>query len=113
MDAFAAWLERQRAAPPQEGGITVMHLLDLPGPLRSLLRLLLRQGPMSQQELAEQAAAHPAPECLTPAELDTALELLSQQGWLQRLDEPACPRYRLRLRHKGQGGRPGHGPDSP
>ncbi len=103
---FADWIERQRAAPGQEGGITVAHLLDLPQPLRSLLRLLLRRGAMGRQELAEQATSLPTPESLSPAELDEALELLCQQGWLQRLDDPACPRYRLRLRHKGPAGRP-------
>ncbi|GAB4215285.1 MAG: hypothetical protein OHK0022_54980 [Roseiflexaceae bacterium] len=103
MGEFATWLEQQRAAPRQEGGITVMHLLDLPQPVRSLLRLLLRQGAMSHAELAAQAAS--LPDQLSPAELDALLELLCQQGWLQQLDNAPGQHYRLHLRHKGPTGR--------
>lgn len=107
MSEFAFWLERQRAAPPEEGGLTVIDLLDAPPPVRSLLRLLLRRGALSRQELAEHAASQSVAQCLSPADLDAMLELLCRQGWLQRLDEAACPRYRLCLRHKTSAGRLG------
>lgn len=100
MDEVNDWMEQQQAAPLAGEGITMMHLLELPPPVRALLRLLLRRGSMSRQDLACASAAQPQPLQLSGGQLDTLIEMLSRQGWLQHVEGAESPRYRLHLRPK-------------
>lgn len=100
MNELNDWMEQLQDAPAVGDGITMMHLLELPPAVRALLRLLLRRGSMSRQDLASASAAQPQPLQISGGQLDTLIELLSRQGWLVRVEETEIPRYRLRLRPK-------------
>jgi hypothetical protein len=91
-------------SPGQEGGASVLDLADLaPTPLR-VVRLMLRQGPMTYAELCRATAALPEVERVSQPDLDESLETLSLQGWISRTDELE-PIYKVNLRGRASGAR--------
>jgi len=69
---------------------TMADVLTLPDPLRQLATWMLRQGPVSLEEVA----AHLGQET---AEVRALLETLVAQGVTQVHDRQGVPQYRMRL----------------
>ena len=86
----------------QESGLSVLDLADLPPTLLKVVRLVLRQGPISYAELRQAAAALPDAERPGQAELDASLTILCAQGWLVRVDGRE-PGYKVNLRRRAGG----------
>lgn len=57
-------------------GITPVDVLSLPNPLDNVLRKMIRQGPMTLTELADDVG-------LSPAEAQRLGEILIEKGFLQ------------------------------
>ena len=93
-------LQRQINDKQKEGGITALDLADLPPALRRIMRLMLRQLQMSYPQLCESMDGMPENERLSRADLDGALENLTQQAWLTRLGEGQKAIYKVNLRPK-------------
>lgn len=84
----------------KEGGITALDLADLPPALRKIMRLMLRQLQMSYPQLCEAMDKLSEVERLSRADLDKALDSLSQQAWLLRVGEGEKAIYKVNLRPK-------------
>ncbi len=70
--------------PPNPDGGSVLDLPELPSAQMRLIRVLLRHGEISYQELCQRLAELPDAERLTVAEIDAALMELTQQNWVKR-----------------------------
>jgi hypothetical protein len=84
----------------KEGGITALDLADLPPALRKIMRLMLRQLQMSYPQLCEAMDTLPQEEQLTRANLDDALQQLSDQAWLIQIGKGERAIYKVNLRRK-------------
>jgi hypothetical protein len=84
----------------KEGGITALDLTELPGPLRKLMRLMLREIEMEYSNLCDAVEAMPEADRMSSAELDQALEELSKKNWLIRRGEGDTVSYKVNLRRK-------------
>ena len=83
-----------------EGGITALDLADLPIALRKIMRLMLRELQLSYPQLTEAMASLPDAERLTHKDLDEALDVLTNQGWLIRIGSGEKAIYKVNLRRK-------------
>jgi len=83
-----------------EGGITALDLADLPPALRKIMRLMLRELQLDYARLWDTVAAMPPEDRLSRADLDRALETLTEQSWLARLGEGERAIYKVNLRRK-------------
>lgn len=83
-----------------EGGITALDLADLPPALRKIMRLMLRELELSYLQLTEAVAALPEAERLSHKDLDEALGVLTNQGWLIRIGQGGKAIYKVNLRRK-------------
>jgi len=84
----------------KEGGITALDLADLPPALREIMRLMLRQLQMSYPQLCEAMDTLPQEEQLMRANLDDALQQLSDQAWLIQIGKGERAIYKVNLRRK-------------
>ena len=84
----------------KEGGITALDLADLPPALRKIMRLMLRQLQMSYPQLCEAMDTMPEEEQLNHADLDDALQQLSDQAWLIQIGKGERAIYKVNLRRK-------------
>lgn len=84
----------------KEGGITPLDLAELPTPLRKIMRKMLRAIELGKEEIAKIFNELPSAEQSEVKDLDEALKILTKQGWLIALGEPAKPRYKVNLRRK-------------
>lgn len=87
-------------AEEAQEGISVLHLRDLPPPLRILMRLMLREVELPESALREAMAAMPDKEQMSDADLDEALDILTKQMWLIRMGEDDRITYKVNLRAK-------------
>ena len=94
-------LQKQIDDKQAQGGITALDLADLPPALRKIMRLMLREVELDHARLTEVMRAMPEQERLSPDDLKSALETLTQQSWLLRLGEGERAIYRVNLRRKG------------
>jgi hypothetical protein len=82
-----------RQEEPQEG-ISVLDLVDLPAPLRKIMRLMLRKTKLSYYEIVAEV------EGFDKGELDQTLAALVKQGWLIRFGEEESATYKVNLSRK-------------
>ena len=93
-------LQRQIDDKNKQGGITALDLADLPPALRKIMRLMLRKLQLNYPQLCEAMDNMPEAERLSRADLDSALETLTQQAWLIRLGEGEKAVYKVNLKAK-------------
>jgi hypothetical protein len=93
-------LQKQIENKQKEGGITALDLADLPPALRKIMRLMLRRVQLNYPELRQAMEEIPEDERLSNAELDKALETLSEQGWLIQIGKKEKAIYKVNLRRK-------------
>lgn len=84
----------------QDGGITPLDLVELPAPLRKIMKIMLRELQMTYPRLCEVMDAMPEEERLTRNLLDEALSTLTQQFWLVRIGEKEKAIYKVNLKRK-------------
>jgi len=82
------------------GGVTALDLADLPGPLKKVMLLILRESEMTYPALWEAMSRIPEDERLSRNDLDAALDRLHAEGWLIRLGLDELITYKVNLRHK-------------
>ena len=92
-------LHNQISYDPDEPGLSVLDLADMPPAQRKIMRLMLREFEMTHEELYEAVAAWPETERMSQDELDQALDALSKNLWLIRMGEEHIT-YRANLRRK-------------
>lgn len=83
-----------------EGGITALDLVDLPKPLRKLMRLMLREVELSRSALSEAVQKMKEEDRLSDQDLSSSIKALVQQNWLIETGEGDKRRYRVNLRRK-------------
>jgi len=93
-------LQKQIEDKREESGISVLDLADLPPALRKIMRLMLRQIKMNYPQLLEAVNQLPEGERLAQAELDQALNRLSESAWLVKIGEGERAIYKVNLRRK-------------
>ena len=91
-------LENLIADHESAGGISVLHLQDLPPSLRRLMRIMLREAEMTYQDLGEAIKALPEENRLSQDDLDEALRVLTEQSWLIQMGEGERVTYKVNLR---------------
>lgn len=84
----------------EEGGITALDLVDLPPPLRKLMRILLREVEASRGDLEKKVQEMKEADRLSAKELKISLKALVKQSWLIELGEGENIRYKVNLRRK-------------
>jgi len=79
-----------------QDGISVLDLVDLPGPLRKIMRLMFRKTKLkyTYSEIAAEV------ENFDKQELDQTLDALVKQGWLFRFGEDENATYKVNLSRK-------------
>lgn len=82
-----------------EGGLSILDLADLPGEQRKLMRLMLREVELTEDELREAVADWPEEDRLSDEALDQVLDELSSNLWLIRMGEEQVT-YRANLRRR-------------
>jgi len=93
-------LQKQIQDKQREGGISALDLADLPPALRRIMRMMLRELQLDYPRLVEAVEAASKEERLSRAELNAALDTLTQQSWLTRLGEGERAIYKVNLRRK-------------
>lgn len=84
----------------QEEGISAGDIAELPPALRKIMRLMLREIEMTHPAIYAAMDAMPAADKLSRADLDQALETLTQQNWLIRRGEGERVNFTVNLRRK-------------
>jgi hypothetical protein len=87
----------------QDDGLAAIDLTSLPPQQLRIMRLMLRQGEMSYPRLCAAVEAMPEAERLSRAELDAALVIMLEQGWLIRADDTQPTTYKVNLRRRSAG----------
>lgn len=80
------------------GGLSTLHLLNLPSAINRVLRLFLRHKEISYSDLQKSLADLPPDSRLTYAELDEMLEVLCQREWLVHTEQNGISYYGINLR---------------
>ena len=93
-------LQNQLENREDEGGISPLDLVELPSPLRKIMRHMLREVEVSFDHLWEHAEFLADAEKMTRNELSGAIETLTKQGWLISMGEKDKSKYRVNLRRK-------------
>jgi len=93
-------LQKEIQDKQREGGISALDLADLPPALRRIMRMMLRELQLDYPRLVEAVEAASKEERLSRAELNAALDTLTQQSWLTRLGEGERAIYKVNLRRK-------------
>ena len=81
-------------------GISPLELAGLPPPLRKIMRTMLREVEILSVDLVKLVDEWPEKDRMPRAELDSALQTLTVQGWLIRRGEGERVRYQVNLRRK-------------
>lgn len=100
MDGIYDRLQKKIDDKRKKGGISVLDLADLPPAFRKIMRLMLKQIQISYPQLCEAMDTMPAEEQLTRADLDDALQELSDQAWLIQIGRGDRAIYKVNLRRK-------------
>ena len=91
-------LERELNSRQEEAqeGISVLDLVDLPEPLRKIMRLMFRKTKLkyTYSEIATEMKS------FSKQELDQTLVALVKQGWLIRFGEDESATYKVNLSRK-------------
>lgn len=82
-----------------DGGISPLDLAKLPDNLRKIMRLMVREVEMSEEELVEAIKGWPKDEHMDSDAISDALKLLVKDGWLIKMGEQNIT-YRANLRRK-------------
>ena len=85
----------------KEGGISPLDLATLPPRLRKIMRMMLREVEMTQEQLREATTKMPEADRLADSELKDALDNLTKQSWLIRLGQGDVITYKVNLKRKG------------
>jgi hypothetical protein len=93
-------LKKEIENKQEEGGITALDLADLPPALRKIMRLMLRELQLNYPQLTTAVASLPDAERLPHKDLDEALDVLTNQGWLIRIGQGEKAIYKVNLRRK-------------
>lgn len=83
-----------------EGGISVLDLIDLPENLRRLMRYMLRAVVVSMAEVTDEVAGWKEKDQIPADEINSSLMALVEQGWLIQLGEKDKPNFRVNLRRR-------------
>lgn len=97
-------LQNQIENRTQEGGISAIDIASLPPTLRKIMRLMLRENEMAYTDIRQAVEAMPEADRITPADLDSALSVLTQESWLIRMGQDEAITYRVNLRRKAGSG---------
>jgi hypothetical protein len=95
--------DKDQADRPQDDGLAAIDLASLPPQQLKIMRLMLRQPEMSYPRLCAAVEAMPEAERLSRAELDAALAIMLEQGWLIRADDNQPITYKANLRRRSAG----------
>lgn len=82
-----------------EGGISPIDLAKLPREMKSIMRLMLREVEMSEEQLVAAIQEWPEEERLSADQISAALKILVKDGWLIKMGEERIT-YRANLRRK-------------
>jgi hypothetical protein len=93
-------LQKQLDIRKREQGISALEITDLPPNLRKVMRLMLREVVMKYDEITAAVEAMPPANRMSRAELDHALNVLTEQNWLLRTGQAEFLSYRVNLRRK-------------
>lgn len=93
-------LQKALEVTKREEGISPIEIAELPPNLRDVVRLMLREGAMKYRDLCTAIAADLPGNCMSPAELDAALEALVNQNWVSRYGSGELTSYRVNLRRR-------------
>lgn len=93
-------LQKQMEVDTEKEGLSPLDLQDLPPLLRKIMRYMLREYELPYAEICQWAGELPEGERPNQADLDQALETLSQQFWLIKRGEGERVRYQANLRRK-------------
>jgi DNA-binding MarR family transcriptional regulator len=86
-------IQGELEAKEQQEGITPADLLELPAPLRTLLRRIIRHGDITVDEAAEHLQE-------SPTNAGKMLDKLVEKGYLEREAQKEDWIYRIRFGHK-------------
>ena len=84
----------------KEGGITPLDLAGLQPALRKIMRVMLRELNSTYPRLCEIMDGMPEKERLSHADLQSALNELTDQFWLIRIGEGEIAIYKVNLRRR-------------
>jgi hypothetical protein len=82
-----------------DGGLSILDLADLPPAQLTLMRMMLREVEMPEDELREAVSAWPEDQRMNEEELTETLDALSNNQWLIRMGEENIT-YKANLRRK-------------
>ena len=82
------------------GGITALDMAELSPALRRIVRLLLRETQMNYLHLRDAMDTLPVDQRLSHADLNLALNTLTQQYWLRRIGNDEHAIYKVNLRRR-------------
>lgn len=92
-------LQKQLEIRKREEGISALELRDLPADLRKIMRMMLREVVIKHTDLRKKVAEMPDAS-LSPKELDAALAVLVEQGWLLRYGDGEFTSFKVNLRRR-------------
>ncbi len=95
--------DKDQADQSQDDGLAAIDLASLPPQQLKIMRLMLRQPEMSYPRLCAAVEAMPEADRLSRAELDAALAIMLEQGWLIRADDTQPATYKVNLRRRSAG----------
>jgi hypothetical protein len=89
----------------RSGGISTVDLLELPPLPGRIMRLLLRQGPMAHDAIAQALSERSGDTSPAPADLDGALADLLGRSWVEQVGAAPEVLFRVVLKSKAGHGR--------
>ncbi len=81
-------------------GISPLDFVDLPAPLRRMMRMMLRETKLTYPKIVESLTSMPGFQQTEKAELDQSLDALVKQEWLIRIGVAKKATYRVNLSRK-------------
>ncbi len=93
-------LKKKLDLEKKEEGISTLDIADLPSNLRRIMRIMLREVEITQNDLEAKIARLPEDVQLSKEELDNALAELTTQGWLIKRGLGKNITYQVNLRRR-------------
>lgn len=93
-------LQKQLDIQKREQGISALELSELPGSLRKIMRMMLREVVMKYSDLLVAVDSQPALKQMSHSELNSSLKTLVEQNWLISTGDGEFLAYRVNLRRK-------------
>lgn len=93
-------LQKQLDIQKREQGISALELSELPGSLRKIMRMMLREVVMKYSDLLVAVDSQPALKQMSRSELNSSLKTLVEQNWLISTGDGEFLAYRVNLRRK-------------